>query len=236
MKKININIFSFLLIFFLTYEILALKLNYFSFTLYLFSILFISNDSQNDKLINSINFNYNKILNELLYNNDLLKLANILKNSDINVNNLKIVALGDIIQKENEYFYINKGYESGVKIKDIVVNEDNLIGIIIQVYPKLSKAKYILSSDFQIISIIKETSWVGLSKYLNNNLVFVPIDIYSFEKRIININKPYSVLTYGYYSIPTGIPIGYIYDNNSLNITLKKDLKNSFHTLILRRI
>jgi hypothetical protein len=236
MKRSNFNIFLFLLIFFLAYEITAIKLNYFSFTLYLFSILFISNDSQNDKLINLLTFNYNKILSELAYNNDLLKLTNILKNSDININNLKLITLADIIQKENEYFYINKGSEKGIKIKDIVVNEDNLIGIIIQVYPKLSKAKYILSSDFEIISIIKETSSIGLTKYLNNNLVFVPIDIYSFEKKIININKPYSVLTYGYYSIPSGIPIGYIYDSNSLNITIKKDLKNSIHTLVLRRL
>jgi hypothetical protein len=225
-----------LLIFFLAYEITAIKLNYFSFTLYLFSILLISNDSQNDKLINLLTFNYNKILSELAYNNDILKLTNILKNSDININNLKLITLADIIQKENEYFYINKGSENGIKIKDIVINEDNLIGIIIQVYPKLSKAKYILSSDFEIISIIKETTCLGLSKYLNNNLVFVPIDIYSFEKKIININKPYLVLTYGYYSIPSGIPIGYIYDSNSLNITIKKDLKNSIHTLVLRRL
>jgi hypothetical protein len=236
MKRTNFNIFLFLLIFFLAYEIIAIKLNYFSFTLYLFSILFISNDSQNDKLIKLLTFNYNKILSELAYNNDLLKLTNILKNSDININNLKLITLADIIQKENEYFYINKGSENGIKIKDIVINEDNLIGIIIQVYPKLSKAKYILSSDFEIISIIKETTCLGLSKYLNNNLVFVPIDIYSFEKKIININKPYLVLTYGYYSIPTGIPIGYIYDSNYLNITIKKDLKNSIHTLVLRRL
>ncbi len=236
MKRTNFNIFLFLLIFFLAYEITAIKLNYFSFTLYLFSILLISNDSQNDKLINLLTFNYNKILSELAYNNDILKLTNILKNSDININNLKLITLADIIQKENEYFYINKGSENGIKIKDIVINEDNLIGIIIQVYPKLSKAKYILSSDFEIISIIKETTCLGLSKYLNNNLVFVPIDIYSFEKKIININKPYLVLTYGYYSIPSGIPIGYIYDSNSLNITIKKDLKNSIHTLVLRRL
>jgi hypothetical protein len=104
MKRINFNIFLFLLIFFLAYEIIAIKLNYFSFTLYLFSILLISNDSQNDRLINLLTFNYNKILSELAYNNDILKLTNILKNSDININNLKLITLADIIQKENEYF------------------------------------------------------------------------------------------------------------------------------------
>lgn len=237
-KKSNYNILFFLIFFFFTYEIIALKFNFFSFTLYLFSILLIVDTKNNELYLKTLNINYESLLKSIVYNNDFLKLTKIFeKSGNINyINNVKIIALADIIQKEKEYFYINKGYNDNIRIKDVVVNEENIIGIITTVYPNLSKAKYILSSDFEIISIIKDTPYMGLVKYLNNNLVFVPFDIYSIEKIKTNPkNTPYLTLTYGYYSIPTGIPIGYIYDTNSLNIVIKKDITNTLHTLILRR-
>ncbi|MGC8815461.1 MAG: rod shape-determining protein MreC [bacterium] len=232
MKKNNINFFSFLLVFFFIYEIVAIKLNFFSFSFFLFSILFISDNNYYQNNLNVISLKYNKMLENLIYNNDFLKLINIFKieNNYNYINNVKIIGLADIISKEKDYFYINKGYNDGIKIKDIVVNEENLLGIVTNVYPKISKVKYILSPDFQILSTIKDTNSLGLIKYINNNLVF--IDIY--DSKEIKTNS--LVLTYGYHSIPTGIPIGYIYDTNSLKITIKKDLKNSIHTLILRRI
>lgn len=235
MKKNNANIFSFLLIVFFIYEIISIKFNFFSFSLFLFSILFISNKNNYYYNLTIINSQYNRMLENLVYNNEFFKLLNIFRivNNYNYINNIKIVGLADIISKEKEYFYINKGYNEGIKIKDIIVNEENLLGIITNVYPKLSKAKYILSPGFEILSTIENTNLLGLTKYINNNLVF--INIYNTD--ITNMLKPNSlVLTYGYHSIPKGIPIGYIYDTNSLKITIKKDLKNSIHTLIIRRI
>ncbi len=234
-KKNKINLLFFFIFIFFTYEIIALRFNFFSFTLYIFSILLITDTKNNELYLKSMGLNYESLLKNIVYNNDFLKLTRIFDNSNY-INNVKIVALADVIQKEKEYFYINKGYNDNVKIKDIVANEENIIGIIISVYPNLSKVKYILSSDFETISIIKDTPYIGLVKYLNNNLVFIPLDTYSAEKLKSEIKKePYLILTYGYYSIPSGIPIGYIYDITSLNIIIKKDITYTLHTLILRR-
>ena len=231
-KNITSDFITFTFIILLIYEIIALKFNFFSLTLYLFSKLLIITP-KNNLNIYKVNSEYYNILVNLAYNNEFIKLSNVLK-SQTNINNIKIIALADIISKEKEYFYINKGYDNGVKVKDIVTNEENILGIVIQTYPEMSKVKYILSSEFEIMSYIKDTPYLGITKYINNNLIFIPFDIYSKEKLKSNTN--FIVLSYGFSSLPTGIPIGYIYDTNSLTIVIKKDLPNSLHTLILRRI
>jgi rod shape-determining protein MreC len=80
--------------------------------------------------------------------------------------------------------FLNKGTDSKIKVDDILILDDNLVGVIIESSTNLSRARLIISSDSKIPVIVLEAKAKGIAtgtnssvlnlKELPNNVVLLP--------------------------------------------------------------
>jgi len=211
------NFFVLFLSIFFIYELLAIKYNFFSLSLFLLSTISLVNTSSNN-----VNLKYfDSIIKETIYNNPFIdsKIIN-------HIEDFEVVGITDVVSFSNEFFYI-------ITIKnmsqfDVVINEKNFLGIVDQVSVKLSRVRYIKSKYFEIPSkavVFNKENVLGVIKN-TSSLFFYPLD---YQGNLDNA----LVFTAGYFHIPNGIPIGYIKNNNE--VMLYKDIKQTDKVMILRK-
>ena len=173
-------------------------------------------------------FNLNKINNEIMNENFLLKkkLLDINRSqynyqdslNNSNYDNYKIInakIINNSVHKKNNYFTLDKGEQDGVKVDQAVLGFNGVVGKIHSVSSNFSIGHSLLSSKLIIPSsigeskIISSTTWFGDNPEILN-VLYVP--------KHLNINKGDTVYTSSFESIfPERIPISIIIkvDKNS---------------------
>ncbi len=203
----------FLLLFFI-YELVGMKYNLFSPSLTILSTITLQNKPQ----INTEN--YEKLIKKIIYSNPLYnsRISNYLYSVDI-------IGITTVISYTNEYFYIWTIKDT--KPFDVVANEDNFLGIVEQVTPKITRVRYIYSNSFQIPAkvISNDDEILGFIK-TSSKIYFYPLKESKFEL--------YSeVQTAGQFNIPAGIIIGIIYNNREVKIF--KDIQKTDQVVVIRK-
>lgn len=172
--------------------------------------------------IENITNNYNKELETEL--NDL-KEANNLNKSKLNLKLTKVKYQNIYKYKNNITIY--KGTNDNVKINDIVINNEGLIGIITKTFKNTSIVSLITDKNINISVKINDTT--GILKSKNNKLYVENIDNY------VNINKGDEVFTSGLGIFPKNIYIGKVKDiylnNSKIEKIIELDINNRLDNL-----
>lgn len=202
------------LIIFFSYELIAIKFNFYSISLYILSILTLKpNYNQLEQ--------YDKIIRNIIYSNPLYN-SKILKY----LYSVDIVGISEVISFSEEFFYINS--VPNLKTLDIVLNDQNFLGIVEKVSSKISRVKYIKSNSFQIpAKVIQNNKNIFGFIKSSSQIYFYPL-----SKTQIQIYS--EVQTMGYFHIPSGIIIGIIYNNNE--IKLYKTVEETEQVIIIRKV
>ncbi|MEN3015341.1 MAG: rod shape-determining protein MreC [bacterium] len=211
-----------LLALFFVYELIAISANLFSPTLFILSTLNLTPTKSQVELKE-----YYRIINQIIQNNPLNN-PEIFKSMEKHFDNIEIVGVTSIISYHPEYFYVQN--VNNIKAKDIVLNQQNLLGIVEKVGYKISRVRYIKSNSFQIPAKVIYTNpdnpILGFIK-TSSRVYFYPLD----PKSSVPTNG--TVKTAGYFSIPSGIPIGIIYSNNE--VKMFRSLTQTDQVIIIRK-
>ncbi len=208
-----------LLILFFSYELVAIKFNFFSLSFELLSIITLKKistvyyDKEHQNIIKSI------IYNNPLYNSEITK----------HLYSVKIIGISPVIYYSGDFFYIQT--IDNIKPFDIVANDKNFLGIVEKVSPNLSKVRYIDSINFQlpakVVNNIYNLNVLGFIKR-TSKIEFFSMDQADKLKLLVHSY----VQTKGYYNIPSGIPIGILYNNE---VILYKTIHQTEQVIVIRK-
>ncbi|MFN4220470.1 MAG: rod shape-determining protein MreC [bacterium] len=222
-KSKNFSLISFFLLVFFTYELIAIKYNFYSLSLQILSLINLKNYGYESKKVN-LQKGQEKIIKSIIYNNPLYKgdIAKFLYS-------VEIICISNVISFSKEYFYIENNGK--IKVFDTVVNEKNFLGIVENETSKIARVRYIKSNAFQIpAKIIKNNEEIRGFIKTSSKIHFYPLNNNQNDFSIYN-NTP--IFTAGFYQIPSGIPIGII-DNNE--VKLYKEIWETEQVIVIRRI
>lgn len=214
----NFTVSTIVIFVFFLYELLAMKYNFFSPSLTLLSFLTI-------KEFSSPSVNYENIVKSIIYNNPLY-------NSNITqfLYSVEIIGITNVVSYSQDYFYIAS--IKGIKVYDIVVNEQNFLGIVENVTNKLSRVRYIKSNSFQIPAKIKIENKEIFGFIKTSSKVYFYCADPKDNNLLIKPNFNLQVLTMGYFNIPSGIPIGILYNNE---VKLFKEIQKTDQVIVIRK-
>lgn len=174
-----------------------------SFTVFLVIFKCISGDKYSFRMCKNMNTNYQKELNEVLNDYELIK-----KNYDIIPAEIINVSLTEL----NNIFMINKGYKDGVKKGALVVNESGLVGTVIKNYKNFSYVELISSKNSSIAIEIDDCYG-----FLQDGSKKEIVDLINCD----NVKKGDGVFTSRYNSFSSNIYIGKVERINKDKITIR---------------
>lgn len=159
-----------------------------------------------------------------LYKNEINKLNKILNlNSNLDYETINSKVINRNINNWFDYIIIDKGYENGIKIDDLVINDEGFVGKVISTTNNTSDIKLLTNFDNKISVIVNsDKEYYGLLyNYNEKENTFILEGIGSNNK----IEKDSYVITSGLGGFKKGLLIGYvdeiIKDSYDLSVILK---------------
>lgn len=195
------------------------------------------NEALKEKLVN---LQTNKAKAELLEkeNKDLKKLLNIKTKKNTKKTYAKVIGT-DFSQGYN--ITVDKGSNNGIKVGDIAVFGESLVGRVEEVFDKISKIKPISSPDISVGSIISRTQALGYTEGSRETFSRNKITLFLFGGTDFATSGD-RILTSGLgTAYPEGLLIGTVTDSTDrktsrAEVTLSVDLFSLRHVTILTEV
>lgn len=149
--------------------------------------------------------------------------------------------INNSINRQNNYFTLNKGYNQNLATDMAVISDDGVAGIIIGCSSNYSVAMSLLNIDFRLSARIRSNGYFGSLSWDGRDYKYA---VLTEIPQHVNVNEGDTVETTGYSAVfPEGLMVGIISDIEKsgsdfykISVLLKCDFKKLQHVSVIANL